>query len=182
MLSVMSEFTYQFLPGKDPITIYLCKGTDPRPYGDQAAKMNVPVILLLVIWLTLFLYSLIKIQIYKRKDPLLVISNQQSQTVPSALDNILKTSLAGLLTVSCCLLVMAIGITLISYLNKLNYVQLNTSPNYQLFHFAFYSFPLFGLGTYLMLFFVKQKSMRKTILIEVLEYGVKIKEKLCCKI
>jgi len=181
MLSIVCEFTHQFLPGKDHIAIYLCRGTDPRPFVGQKAKMNIPALMLLSIWLILFFYSLIKIQIYKCKEPLPVaLSNQQSQTMPSALDNILKTSLAGFLSVFSCLLVMAIGITLISYLNKLNYSQMNSSPNYQLLHFTFYSFPFFGLGTYLMLFFVRQKSMRKTILTEFFELCDMIKERLCC--
>ena len=177
VLSVLSEFVLQFLPGKEPLTIYICSGNDPRLYDNQNVKKNHPINLLVSTWLFTYCFTLARIRTYKSKEAKAFASQSLAQIQKnSVFKQISTTSLSNLLVILFCMVIIIGGLLLTIHVNSLHYTQLNVFPNYIIFFFVHHEFPFLILGLFLAIYFYKNKSLRNTVYQEFLALFLDCKE------
>ena len=179
LTSAIFEIVYQHMPGREPINMFVCRGIDPRVYGDQDIKKNYGVQTVILIWCGLYFYSLIQIKIYKWKDPATVTNNPQISHVSSAINQLMKTSPANLFFVSLVLFIFVSSITVVFYVQRLTYLQLNSSPYYQMYHFSLHGVPFLGIGLFIVIYYARHKLFRNAVMCEAKEFVLRTKEKLC---
>jgi hypothetical protein len=166
------------MPGREPINMYVCKGIDPRIYGQQDVKKNYGVQTVIFLWCSLYFYSVIQIQLYKWRDPASIMINPRLNHVTSAVNQLMKTSPANLFFVTLVLFIFVSSITVVFYVQRLNYLQLNFTPYYQLYHFSLHGVPFLGLGMFVVIYFARHKLFRNAIISEAREFVLRTKERM----
>ncbi len=112
--AVVWQITHQLTNGFNRHTYYICCGALPDPSAKN--KMNYSLNLLMVLSPVVFLTVISKIRLYKKKVGSFLVQEPQSNSLPSSVELILKTSIADLVTVGVGLLVVVPSTILILHL------------------------------------------------------------------
>ncbi len=164
LFSFIIELVYQIQPGRETISIYVCRGTDPGQYADQEMKQNNAFKALIAIWLSFYICSLVRIKMYKKQEPAPPSTMQAgNQHLPSIASQIMKTSLSNLIVIAFCLFTIVGGLVITVHINNLDYRQINENPNYHIYHLVNHGLPFIQLGLYLAIWFAKNKSLRVAV-------------------
>jgi hypothetical protein len=162
--SIIFELVYQMQPGREPISIYICRGTDPKQFEDQEIKQNYAFKALIVIWLSVYTCSLVRIKMYKKQEPAPTSALQEGQqSLHSVPNQIMKTSLSNLIIILFCFFTILGGLALTVHINNLDYRQMNDNPNYHIYHLVNHGLPFLHLGLFLAIWFAKNKSLRAEV-------------------
>jgi hypothetical protein len=112
--AVVWQITHQLTNGFNRHTYYICCGA--LPDTSVKSKMNYSLNLLMVLSPVVFLIVISKIRLYKKKVGSFLVQEPQSNSLPSSVELILKTSIADLVTVGVGLLVVVPSTILILHL------------------------------------------------------------------
>ena len=162
--SVIIELVYQIQPGRETISIYFCRGSDPTLFADQEVKANYAFKTLIVIWLSFYFCALVRIKIYMKQAPTPTSALQEGSQSPSSVPNqIMKTSLSSLIVIFFCLFAIVGGLVMTVHINNLDYRQINEYPNYHIYHLVNHGFPFLQLALFLVIWFTKNKTLRVAV-------------------
>ena len=164
IVSSLSQFVYQFLPGRNAYNYYLCMGV--LPSNSEAVKFNYCLSFSLILAISVYAFVLIKIKLYEMKDPIPTVSLEVSGGIPSMVSQIFKNSLASLSTIA---LGLSLLLPLLALLNILNYADSQKLESYPYKYLVnvYQHFQPAVLHAFILIFYFKgQRRMRKTILNE----------------
>jgi hypothetical protein len=173
------QFTYQFLPGRDQLNIYVCSGHLNLSANDSSVKVNYFSRFYLICAIAWYIFAAVRIRRFKKKNYVQSISlnmSQQEHTLAQKLGTIFKMSLANFAIIGFALVLIAVSIAVPAYLSNLDPRLINQAPNYQLFHFSDHGLILVSMFSFTLFFYVKNGTMRKTVLREIRDNLETLKE------
>jgi hypothetical protein len=155
--SFITQALYVYLPGKQPLTFYLCCGKKPPPMVDTSpTKVNIVSICLHLVCLAFHLFVTLKMNISQYK----LARSQDSTTLSRFLLRSLHSSM----------LVLTLGINLFLFLvvmfkaNSLKMSEVNQYPNYFYIHGMLIIYPVFSTTTLTIVFYLKNHDMMNAVL------------------
>ena len=177
-VSLITQFVYQFLPGRNLTTIYVCTGYFDRSLLHLPVKVNQFTQIFMIVLIILVVIAFTKINLYKRKNRVETISPNavSSWTYPSNVKQMLNTSLVNLATIAFALILIVPSVTVPLYLSFNDPELLNLSPNYQIYHFSDHGLILISMISRLAIHYVRNQVMRKTIFREIKDDLDRIKD------
>jgi hypothetical protein len=159
----LSQFVFVFLPGHQPISFYLCSGTDPRSNGtDIIVKKNHIFNILVLASLIIQVAVAIRFVIHRLKI-------DASTSTASHSDSFRKEIIYDVLF---CLMIIVWGLIygyLVFTLNFMDPILVNKFPNYLLIYGLHLGFPMILSSTFSIFFYSKNKQLRATIFEKICE-------------
>lgn len=121
--SLLTQFTFAFLPGRQPMIFYFCCGSNPEVQQYQNKKFNVIMVFFQVATIILVVLINAKIRLYKRK-------HEHPGFVAYSLTPTWRNELNESLIFHAVMVFIAAEVTLvINIINSLNSEELNIYPN-----------------------------------------------------
>jgi hypothetical protein len=183
LISCITQFIYEFMPGRNHINFYFCSGTFDISLANEKVKQNyafIGYLTLAVIW---YFYAAVKIHRYQQNIigvPVVCDSIQDSQTAISLLlKETFKNSLVNVAMIAVLLSILLLYAAIRAYLNTLDLELLNRSPNYQLFQFTDHGFTVVNYVCVIIIYYFRNSVMRQTIFREIKDNWLEVKE-YCC--
>jgi hypothetical protein len=167
--SVVTQIVYLIVPGKNPITFYICIGQVPGSVQDQPHKKNYPIILTLLFSIVWYLFVFTKIKIFKKKiSPEIVQGQTNSWALPPASQSVEKSTLANIGTIALIFTTtIPVSIVYVILNNVLSPKMLDIYPYYMILHFFHQGFG-FIFNFFLLFIFISKSFMRNAILREIM--------------
>jgi hypothetical protein len=171
MIGSVFQFTNQFLPSRDGLSVNICVG-----HADLSIKAPVKVNYMarfgMVGSLLLYILAAARIQYFKKKNYThtisLTVSNQEAK-FQQKLGNIFNVSFANVMTVGCTFLVLLPCVVIPYYFNQIDPEKLNQSPNYQLYQLSYHGLTLLAAFSLTLRFYLTNRDMRTAVAREICE-------------
>jgi hypothetical protein len=179
LLITISQFIYQFLPGRNPYHYYLCCGEDPTHLGKT--KINYTLYISILSLLFIYLYVLLKKQFYISKEAFPTLSNtigNQNQPLPSSIGNIVKTMLATYATLATSVMAVLPLVFVSLILNSTPPNKLSTFPYYDLVQFHSHVCPFIITSFLTLSYYTSNKKLRTAALRKLKEIFLNEAEKM----
>jgi hypothetical protein len=183
LISCLTQFVYQFMPGRHPIKFYICCGKFDNLLSSENAKINYALICYLslaVIWYT---FAAIRISQFKKYINGITAVSFEVQDTKTTLALLLKdtfnVSLVSIAMVASLLFILALNIALKAYLNTLEPASFNNSPNHQLHLFADHGVLVISYICVVLIYYSRNSVMRQTIFREMKDNWLELKERFC---
>ena len=167
VIAFVSQFVFQFLPGKNPYYYYVGLGVNPEQ--GLKTKVNLLLQINLVVCFLLYLYVAIKIKHFNYKfqsvkvEPQLTISSTVNNFHYSTVRQSLKNTLADFTTLAATLVLMLPIISVAIILNPTSGPQLMTFPCYFLVQFHLHVCPFLFSCSLTLSHFICNKKLREVI-------------------
>ena len=168
ILAAISQFTFQFLPGRNPYIFYVCSGKMSDP--SKPVKVNYPLQCSFLITVLIYLVVLVKKKLYNSKilkfaavAP--IMSN--NCILPTKMGPHMKNTLANFVTLACILITVGPVVGISSVLNGVNPDKLGSDPYYQWVQFHQHLCPFLGTALLTASYYISHRKMRETIYREV---------------
>jgi hypothetical protein len=161
LLITMSQFIYQFLPGRNPYSYYLCCGKNPSGLGKT--KINYTLYISILSLLFIYLYVLLKKKFYISKEVIPTISTQiggQNKSLPSSLGNIVKTMMATYATLATSVMAVLPLVFVSLILNFTPPENLAIFPYYDLVQFHSHVCPFIITSFLTLSYYTSNKKLR----------------------
>ena len=172
IFSFLCQFVFQFLPGRDPINIYLCSGSLEKVLIEIPAKVNHFTRYAFIVCVAWFIFAAYKIHRYKKENHIHTISlsihvqQDHHLDLSAALKDIFKNALVNISMISMIFTFILPALIIPVYLNNLNPEQFNDSPMYQLYHFTDHGMILLVTTSLIIVYYHSNPKMQKTIIAE----------------
>jgi hypothetical protein len=166
--SLISQYVYYILPGKNPINFYICMGEYPKFLYGFAVKINYSQITIGFLSLLIHIYVEISIQALRKSN----LKDLKSKTPP--LYNYVSNGLSVIFVFLFTLALKAV--------NGLNANEIDSYPNCIYFYIVIYFIPTLFIFIYALSFFYKNPYMRKKLVAEFESIIIKAKDDLQIKI
>ena len=164
--SILTQFVYVFMPGKQPLHYYLCSQMLKLSQLKDASpsKPNWQLTFLMMISFFLHIFANIKIRLYKRKQArsVSIISNSDhaKNSDISSMDNrALSDFVTSMLGVGAAFFFVIAT----SFINRIPPKKFNNYPYYLIYYFIHLIAPLFIYGTMLLAYYFHHPPLHKTI-------------------
>jgi hypothetical protein len=182
MFSCLSQFVYQFLPGRDLIIIYACSGSFDRALISMPAKINLLQSYFFIISIIWFIFAAARIYHYKLKAAIQInpvhIQIDHHLDHAGAIKDILKNLLVNLVLIACLFLMLLPFYVMSDYLNSIDPELLNSSPGAAaLYHFKDHGYVVLFSISFVIIFYGRNATMRKTIFREIKDDFMTFKER-----
>jgi len=156
------QITFQILPGKQHISVYVCSGTDPNPDWDGSMKKNYDILISFVLTMFLYAYNTLKIR---------------ARNMNSSLDTYEKYNMLNSVTILFSLLFYPFTWLVVFGLHGFfSPSELIKFPNYILIHFFQHELVFLWNLYFLVNLFAKSKGLRKAF---VRELKLKVEQLAC---
>ena len=165
VIAFVSQFVFQFLPGKNPYYYYVCLGVNPEQ--DLKAKVNLLLQINLVVCFFIYLYVAIKIKYFNYKfesnkvSPQLTISSIDTSFQFSTVRHNLKNTLSDFTSLAATLVTLLPIISLAFILNPTSGPQLMTFPYYFFVQFHIHVCPFLFTCSLTLSHFMSNKKLRE---------------------
>ncbi len=154
--SVISQYVYYILPGKNPINFYICMGEYPSMLTKFAVKTNFSQIVIGILSLLIHLFVELSIQTFKKN-----ISKENKSKTPT-LYNYVNNGVSVILLILFTFALKAV--------NELNANEIDSYPNCIYFYVVIYFTPPVFIFIYALIFYFKNQLMRKKVMSEMLRF------------
>ena len=170
LLGVISQFIFQFLPGKNPYFYYICMQRHPEP--ELQAKINYTQVLSLLVCLLIYCYVVLKIKLFKSKIFPQTNGTLNICTLPatSCMGHQLVGDLSSFATLATSLLTLMPIITVAFILNGTNPEKLGTFPYLWMIQFHLHGCPFIVCMLLSASHFMSQKKLRDAIFREIKQF------------
>ena len=183
LISCVTQFIYQFMPGRHDIKFYICCGKFDGHLASENAKLNYTQICylsLVAIWYTFAAIRISKFKKYIKSITAVSFEVQDTKTTLALLlKDTFKVSLVNIAMVAILLFIVALNIALRAYVNTLEPATFNESPNYQLYLFTDHGFLVINYICIVLIYYSRNSMMRQTIFREMQDNWLEIKERWC---
>ena len=161
--SVISQYVYYILPGKNPINFYICMGEYPNILTGFGVKINFSQIIIGILSLLAHLYVEISIQAFRKN----IMKEKQSKTptLYNYVSNVVSVIFALLFTFA------------LKAMNGLNASEIDSYPNYIYFYVIIYFTPTVFIFIYALTFYYKNILLRKKVMAELNQICIMVKDK-----
>ena len=172
IFSFLYQFVYQFLPGRNPINIYLCSGSLEKSLIETPAKVNHFTRYAFIVCIAWFIFAAYKIQRYKKENHVHTISlsihvqQDHHLDLSAALKDIFKNALVNISMMSMIFTCFIPALIIPAYLNNFSPEQFNSCPVYQLYHFMQHGMILLMTTSVIIIYYLSNPKMQKTIIAE----------------
>ena len=168
-ISVITQTVFAILPGRNPISFYICSGEDPRLLQQNIEKKNVTLNGSILLTFIAYVFVFVSVKIFQRKIFATTFpqGNQENQT------------LANLGTIALALTTFLPMVFLYTVTNQMSIDKLGTYPYFLIIRFFNHGLALFWNSARILIFVSKSKTVRATILREISDRALGIREKLC---
>jgi hypothetical protein len=182
LISCLTQFVYQFMPGRHPIKFYICCGKFDNLLSSENAKINYAQICYLSLAVIWYMFAAIRISQFKKYINGITAVPVEVQDTKTTLALLLKdtfnVSLVNIAMVAVLLSIVALNIALKAYLNTLEPASFNNSPNHQLHLFTDHSVLVISYICVVLIYYSRNSLMRQTIFREMKDTWLEVKE--CC--
>lgn len=179
-ISCISEFIYQFLPGRRQIKFYICSGKFANSLANEIVKQNYLLFGYLSIAIIWFCFAALKIYKYKQKIKKITVVSvviQDSQTSKALkLKDTFKVSLVNVAMIATLFLILVFDVAIVEYFNILEASSFNQSPNYQVQLFLDHGFLAINYVCIIVIYYARNSVMRETIFREMKDNWLALKE------
>jgi hypothetical protein len=171
MIGSVFQFTNQFLPSKDGLSVSICVGHLDLTVK-TSVKINYIARFFMMCSLLLYIFAAARMHYFKKKNYVhtisVTVSNQEAK-FQQKLGNVFNLSFANVLTVGCTFLMLLPTIAIPYFFNQIDPKQLNQSPNYQLYQFSYHGLILLCFFSITLRFYLANKGMRTAVSREICE-------------
>ena len=168
-VSYLSQFVFVYLPGRHPVSYYICVGEDPKAGLKHPMKFNISLYILAIICAVIHIIMSLKIFIYKHK----IKQNKESQSCTqkyAIIKSLESQSLSGFTTITFGLVALGIFGILFAKVVQLDPQELNQFPNYLFVYWMHLVNAPLTIILLLVLCCAKNRLLRKTILRELKDF------------
>jgi hypothetical protein len=183
-INLISQFAYQFLPGRNPLNIHICAGYLDRALLSKSVKINYPTYCNSLLCFTIYIFVATRVFFHRQKNSvqqIQPIGQNRSFSLPPVLNQILNTSFANFVTVAIALVFTISAAVFPIVLNVSDPNKLNFSPYYQIYNAAIHGQTFFGMAAGASIYYLRKKTMRLTVFREIHDNFLIVKEKFSFK-
>jgi hypothetical protein len=176
---LLSEIVFIILPGKLPMSFYICRGTYPTSLDQHQPKRDFPLFGAIALSFLFYLFVIVRVKVFKKKT-ISPISEQDPRNCPATLPPLNPTSdshaLASFDTIGQSLLTFFFISVFFVIINRIPPEKLAEFPNYLLVHFLHHGINLLWNIFAIIIFFSKSKTMRVAVFREFLDHTKRLKD------
>jgi hypothetical protein len=159
--SLISQFVYVFLPGRQPLNFYICSGSfEANSYYKLAKKTNWSALIVQVISILLHIFVNIRVKRYKKVTQ--VTSFQHLEILYTE-----KRNITDIVTTASNVISMGMSSIIVVSFNSISPEQANLYPYHLIVYFFHLVVPFVIYSCISLMYYIRQPIMRKTLLREV---------------
>ena len=167
LMASISQFVFQFLPGKNPYYYYICCGRNPKL--GHLTKVNHIAQLILICSFIVYVFVVFRIKCHEAKYwkakvvPIMLGSSKKNNTSTSTVGQNLKNALSNLITIAVGFITLLPIIYVAAVLNTAPPEILGTYPYYELVQFHLHGCPFMLCLIFVVTHFVNNKKLREVM-------------------
>ena len=155
--SLVSQFVYVFLPGKQALNFYICSGSfEAKLYYKLPKKFNWSTSIMQLWSIILHLYVNIRVKRHKKINQVTSFQQQEIQSRE-------KQNITDIVTTACNLTLMGLSSIIVLSFNRISPEQANLYPYYLIVYLFHLVVPFIISNSISLMYYIRQPQMRKTL-------------------